>query len=342
MKKFFNNLNQLNKIYNNLLFRDIDPKGIKFYLLEIETKKITFECIENNIKEGDEYKLRNKLNKLYRKILGREIDKYGYLNYCNLINKQLLNLEQLEKDLYRSGEFISKKLNGIDKIFYINLDRSKKRNNKMINLLNHLNIDFERFQAVDGNDIDINNIIFKNNALHKKFFDFIEMSNKFEIACTLSHLKLLKKILNEENRYFLVLEDDINFENLKYFKYDLKKIIDEAPDFDILLLYKTSEKIPDCIYTKWDFNYLGTVAYIVNKKKLSKINEYYNIIGDIYNLTNNLKFNSADKYIYRLLNTYVYKYNIISTSYTDSTIHKEHLEFHMKSINKNNWEIKNI
>ena len=117
MKKILSYLNKLNILYNKLLFRDIDPKGIKFYLLEIETKKITFEWIENNIKEGDEYKLRHKLDKLYKKILGREIDKYGYLNYTNLINKQLLNLEQLEKDLYTSGEFISKKLNGIDKIF---------------------------------------------------------------------------------------------------------------------------------------------------------------------------------------------------------------------------------
>jgi GR25 family glycosyltransferase involved in LPS biosynthesis len=342
MKKILIDLNKLNKLYNDLLFRDVDQKGIKFYLNEIETKNITFEWIENNIKQGYEYNLRYNLDKLFKKILGRKIDKYGYLNYSKLINEKSLNLEQLEKDLYRSGEFISKKLNGIDKIFYINLDRSKKRNNKMINLLNQLNIDFERFQAVDGNDIDINNIIFKNNALHKNFFDFIEMSNKFEVACTLSHLKLLKKILNEKSNYFLVLEDDINFENLRYFKYDLKKIIDEAPDFDILLLYKTSEKIPKCIYTKWDFNYLGTVAYVVNKKNLSKINDYYNIIGDIYDLNNNLKFNSADKYIYRMLNTYVYKYNIISTNFNESTIHKEHLEFHRICIYKNNLELKNL
>lgn len=334
-------MDKLNLIYNKLLFRDIDSVGMKFYMNKIQSN-MTFEWIENHIKKGDEYKLKVKLNTLYNKILKRDIDKLGYLHYKKKIHDKSIDFIKLENQLYQSDEYISNKLKGIDKIFYINLDRSKKRNKIMIKLLKNINIKFERFRAIDGNCINIKNIIFKKDCLQNRFFEFCKLSNKYEIACTLSHLKLLSHILNEDGRYFLVLEDDVNFENLKYFKYDLKKIIDEAPKFDILMLYKTSEKIPDTLYKKWDFNYLGTVAYIVDKKNLIKIKEYYNFNDKTLKLNCNLKFNSADKYIYRLLNTYVYKYNIISTNCNESTIHNNHLEYHKVCIKKNNYEIKNL
>ena len=244
--------------------------------------------------------------------------------------------------MYGSPEFINSKLIGIDKIFYINLDRSRNRNKNMINMLKNLNVNYERFKAIDGNELDINTIDFESDYLKKHFLEFINISNNYEIACTLSHISLLLKLSMENGEYFLILEDDVNFNNFRYIDFNLKKIIDDAPKFDILLLYKTSDIIPLNLYQRWDTDYLGTVGYIINKRCLKNIKDKFDLIDNKFILKKNIKFSSADKYIYRLFNTYVYKYNLIDTGYDDSTIHPKHLEIHKKSINKNNYELKNM
>ena len=355
MKKFLKYLSKLNEVYNNILFRDINFKEL-FHILNItknlnkeefknyinNTYKEDFEWIKDFIKDSEEYKFKLKLNNIYNIILSRDIDKDGYLSYLKQFENNILNFNEIEDSLYKSKEYISNKLYGIDKIFYINLNISKKRNEYMINLLNNLSIEYERFEATYGDDINFNNFIFNNEKLLNNLINFKNISNNYEIACTVSHLKLINKIKKCKGRYFLVLEDDANFDNLRYFKNNLKKIIDEAPNFDILLLYKTSEEIPENLYEKWDLKYSGTVAYIVKKKNLYDLKKFYEIRNEKIYFKKNIKLAGADRYIFKMLKTYVYKYNIISTNCDESIIHKEHLEFHKICINKNNLKLKNL
>ena len=86
----------------------------------------------------------------------------------------------------------------------------------------------------------------------------------------------------------------------------------------------------------WDLKYSGTVAYIVKKKNLHDLKKFYEIKNDKIYLKKNIKLSGADKYIFKMLKTYVYKYNIISTNCNESIIHQDHLEFHKICINKNN------
>lgn len=340
MEKLFNYLHKINSIYNDLLYRNIKFEEIidlKNYL-DSENINIVNEYIINS----DEYKNKEMMNQLYNNILNREIDKSGYLSYIHKINTNELTFKSIENILYGSPEFINSKLIGIDKIYYINLDRSRNRNKNMNNMLKNLNVQYERFKAIDGNELNIDNIDFASNYLKNYFLEFINISNNCEIACTLSHLSLLLKISEENGEYFLILEDDVNFNNFRYINCNLKKIIDNAPKFDILLLYKTSNIIPNNLYQRWDTDYLGTVGYIINKRCLKNFKDKFDLIDNKFILKKNIKFSSADKYIYRLFKTYVYKYNLIDTGYEDSTIHPKHLEIHKKSINKNNYELKNM
>ena len=98
------------------------------------------------------------------------------------------------------------KINGIDKIVWINLDRSVERKKNMESLLNQTNIPHQRISGIDGQKINVNKIT--NDLIMDK-----KMSLG-EIGCTLSHIKSINALKNEKGNYFMVCEDDIGFDNL--------------------------------------------------------------------------------------------------------------------------------
>ena len=134
--------------------------------------------------------------------------------------------------------YSSKKLNKIGfPILYINLDRSLDRKKHIEEQFKKYNIiDYKRISAIDGKNIknikegNINGIKFKNNYKN---------TNKYELACTLSHLKTIEYAYENNFNEVLILEDDISLELSNYWHDTLKNIVDkEAPkDWEILQLY---------------------------------------------------------------------------------------------------------
>ena len=258
---------------------------------------------------------------------------YLIIRYCS-------NVKKNNKESFLNYS----KINGIDKIVWINLDRSKKRRNHMSNLLNNLNVRNQRVAAIDGKNIDTQKII-------KGMQCFQKMEN-VHIACTLSHIKAIQSLRNVNGEYFMVCEDDILLDNLKYFKKDLKTIISEAPkDFEVLMIYKTWPKDLKKTYVNWKEYYreyrpvfsnkirrkgwiAGTCCYIITRKAVKKLSNYVRYKNDrnfsfnrkLYN-----KFDLADVYIYLLFKTYVYRYNFIDIRVEETTIGgKKYLENHSK------------
>jgi GR25 family glycosyltransferase involved in LPS biosynthesis len=225
------------------------------------------------------------------------------------------------------------KINGIDKIVWINLDRTVERKKHMESLLNQTNIPHQRISGIDGQKINVNKIT-NDLVLGKKM-------SLGEIGCTLSHIKSINSLKNEKGNYFMVCEDDIGFDNLVYFKKnDLNKIIKNAPKFDILMINKIYTKELNNTYEKWITNYnknkkiWGTGCYIISKdgiQKICKICEYINDNQFKFNKNIYNGFNVADIYLYKLLNTWVYKYNFINTIEQTSLIHNNHLNYHKNS-----------
>ena len=190
----------------------------------------------------------------------------------------------------------------------------------MENILKNIKINNSRISAIDGRIEDLSN--YKNLAKSS-------MSN-YEIACTLSHIKAINYLSTIYGNYFLVLEDDISFENIKYFTTDLKTIILNAPSFDILLIGKTQLRSfsSNPIYSHYSGEY-GAFSYVISKKGVDKLISYAKYINQT-NFNINKPLCVSELFIFNNLNTYIYKYNYISTQDLDSDIHQSHIPWHRK------------
>ena len=209
------------------------------------------------------------------------------------------------------------KINFIDHIVWINLDRSTKRRQLMERELSHIKyISNTRIQGIDGND-DVDKYISHNNST----------VTKYELACTLSHLKAINYLKMLDGKYFMILEDDISFEYMKYIPHDLEKIIKECPPFDILQLHKITRNAN--IANTWN-NMWGAACYIISKDGVNLITKQFEFKDNILQNTT-LPLFPADKLVYHYCNSYTYKYNIITTLDNDSTIHSSHIALHRTS-----------
>lgn len=175
-----------------------------------------------------------------------------------------------------------------DKILYINLKHRTARDENVINQLNkidrlHL---AERIDAINGLELDIINIddnlitdLGKHDALEsKRLYTHL---TKGGIGCALSHLEAYNKIINDNIKAALILEDDIRID--KSFNEQLDKLAKIIPkDFDILFLgYHDSsnqylQKSANEYFTKPDRLY-GLFGYIVTNAGAHKLLDIFPI-----------------------------------------------------------------
>lgn len=223
-------------------------------------------------------------------------------------------------ELFESKDY----LEGIDVIYWINLDRSPDRRKRMKKMFKDPVFQGKkiiRISAVDGKAPDIDQVLNANfqGMQPEKYENTI-------YACTLSHINAIRDFKKSNDKVALIMEDDSTLEFKKYWKKTTKQIMDEAPsDWDIIqLTYTIIDKIPKKIYTKNNRKYYGTGAYIINKNNI--------------NISNPIKLTSdpaADVYLYNIFNTYTYKYPMFTYKYdTQSTIHQDHVQIHNESKKK--------
>ena len=230
--------------------------------------------------------------------------------------------------IYEGNDF----LDGIDSIYWINLERSKDRKKKMEILFQDpifFGKPIQRIKAIDGN---ADNVYDKLNIEKKS-------NNKLEYACLLSHLTAIKTFSESTYETALILEDDMTLEFKKYWRSTLRTVIENAPsDWEIIqLCYITSTKlIADYTLNNYGKNRYGNIAsmaaYIINNKAAKKfINEAYNPVSNKYTLKN-YHTHEADHYLYKCLKTYTYKYPFfIYPTENTSTLHPEDLTSHIRS-----------
>ena len=216
-------------------------------------------------------------------------------------------------------------LDGVDVIYWINLDRSTDRRQRMEKMFQDpvfKGKKIVRISAVDGKAPDIDQVLNAN-------FEGMQPDKftKVEYACTLSHIKTIREFLKSNWEVALVMEDDMTLEFKPYWKKSVKQIMDNAPsDWEIIqlcyILQDNNLNLPQKIYTKNNNTYFSTGAYIINKKN--------NNIPKIIHSSNP----TADLYLYNIFNTYVYKYPMFIYSNDEiSTIHQDHINHHDKSKN---------
>jgi GR25 family glycosyltransferase involved in LPS biosynthesis len=203
-----------------------------------------------------------------------------------------------------SNDFKNIRINDyFDKIFCINLKRRTDRLFQSMNELDKHGIYIEREEAVDGNEIESKN----------------EWMSSSRIACCLSHMNILKKMIENNWEKVLIFEDDIKLSD--NFKLDFLNKINNVPDYDILYLCGNNPqnlKMINKDVAKIDQT-LSCVAYAVSlnfaKKILPEIEKLNDPIDVIYS-KNSFKFN------YYIFNPY------LSTQRADfSDIEKRYVDY---------------
>ena len=163
--------------------------------------------------------------------------------------------------------------------YYINLYECHERNKGIRHELLNNNIRPIRVNAVDGNDWEL-----ISTQSEKRLFrdnDYNENTSKEKImACALSHIRLLRRLLIEKKDYYVICEDDFIFKTngAKSIVNTLIELQDK--DWDIVFFpYNDNDINPDnnIVYInepKWLSS--GTVLYIINGISLEKWCKYIN------------------------------------------------------------------
>lgn len=132
------------------------------------------------------------------------------------------------------------------KINCINLKRAINRKEKIIQSCKNFKIDF--FEAIDKKDIEENGDIIPYLPKQR-----IRELNYGERACATSHYLLLQKLLQTDDEWFHIIEDDVMcFCDPTTLQQDFNIMIREFPDVDIFLM--RGETLSHKIYSFIDNN----------------------------------------------------------------------------------------
>ena len=217
-------------------------------------------------------------------------------------------------------------LDGIDVVYWINLDRAKDRKEHMEkNVINDdifKDKEVIRLKAIDYKDKNLDKYLSIN--IHNR------VSNK-EYACLASHLEAIRTFSKTDHKNALIFEDDVSLDYKKYWTKTMQEIINGAPkDWGIIKLYiHPTRKMKSnyvlwkakCIYSKdGEFQTIadwGSIGYIINNKAAKKfVNQLYK--NGKYHLPDN-SFHVADYLIYDMIKTYAFKYPYFCTRKNNTT-----------------------
>lgn len=247
------------------------------------------------------------------------------LNYKFKIGYQLMKLSKGNKH----SNFLKEKI--FLPIFYINLERKKKRDLNISSYLDSYFININRVNAIDGLKLEGNCFKGEIDYFSYDFTDFSEVNNCFEVACLLSHLKVIE-IINQKNLdYALVLEDDVSLEVISKWDESLDEIILNCPkDFDIIKLHFQKSKLyknlkllnKNIRYRKLDFipdREWSTAAMVYSKKGIMSLTKKFNFENLVLS-RDEYKLLVADYVLYKGLLVYEYTKPLFTTLNDASTI----------------------
>lgn len=214
-------------------------------------------------------------------------------------------------------------------IFYINLERSKEREESMINELSENSENYLRINGVDGIK-DIENLKEgKTNGIKYLCKNKLPQT-KQKLGCILSHLKAIEYIEKENIKLAIICEDDICFEYKKFWKTTIEEIVENAPEnwnvikivsgnkyhvHNMINLYKKSNVKYHKI-TNLKSNY-GSCFYIIKDETIKIYKEKYYREG-VWNITG--EYIVGDMYLFDIPGVYNYTIPLISFKNFKTTI----------------------
>lgn len=122
-------------------------------------------------------------------------------------------------------------------MYYINLDRSPDRRKSMEQMCASQGINPERFPAIDGKLLDLDDPKYEKALKKIKWWFLVDnKKNVGHFGCYLSHMAVFEKFLKTDKEYCFILEDDAEI-LVRDIKYEIMKNMKNLPiGWDILLL----------------------------------------------------------------------------------------------------------
>lgn len=154
------------------------------------------------------------------------------------------------------------------KCYVINMKSDTGRIKDMKKKMGKLGIEFERWNAIDGNSI--------NDDDYREYIRYGHKLGRGEVGCLLSHILLWERIKKNNLDYAIIFEDDIDtYLSEQKIKSIIDKAVNNLPSFDIFYLGKCAdacylyEHMFDNIYRTYHPTCLH--AYIITAAGVSKL-----------------------------------------------------------------------
>ena len=165
---------------------------------------------------------------------------------------------------------VRKKLNGIPKIYYLNLDSRVDKKEYMEKQFHILKIkNYERISA------DIFSA--RNFKEWREKIIYPILNEMPRVSTLLNQLNtIIKWYDSNESETCLILEDDINFGIIKYWNFDWNYLISRLPcNWDCVQLHIIGEKYIPFGLTRRTRNNHSAACYLINRSLGSKIKKMY-------------------------------------------------------------------
>jgi glycosyl transferase family 25 len=217
------------------------------------------------------------------------------------------------------------------KTYAINLDKNIKKFDELNKRFNKLGIYPERFKAIYAKELDKDYI----DKITHPYTQYTiqcgrnidsDIANEGAIGCYLSHIKLWKKLLDSDQDYFLILEDDacpVYEENIiNDINIYLNTVIDADKNWDIIYLGYNKNFINKDIKINGIYSIKSIIftthAYIISKKGALKLLK--NALPIIHQIDSYMSFMymNRDVKAYRDIKSYITQKNIESNIQTDN------------------------
>lgn len=219
-------------------------------------------------------------------------------------------------------------MNGIDVIYWINLDRSQDRRQRMTQLFQDPafnNVEIIRFSAIDNSVTNLETYIENKET----------PQTKVEYCCLLSHMECLRLFSQQsKHKTAMIMEDDATLDYKQYWKSSVSEVMKNAPiGWQCLMLSYMSNNIPSELYTYNRDDHWSCLSYIVPLNSAKKIiDDCYSSYSGKYTFDPSIS-HEADKYIFLKLITYVYRYPYFIYGYDETSTldHHSAIRFHNSS-----------
>ncbi len=230
-------------------------------------------------------------------------------------------------------------LDGVDIIYWINLNRATDRRKKMEKILEDPIFNKIKKVRISGLDAKYKN---PRTKFVTNITDLNHMNrtvNDSQYAILYSHLETIRTFSNTNYENALIFEDDLSLDYKKYWKKSIQDIIKNAPsDWEIIKLSQYGSKIFNQLYTLWEpfvtsmpknthdtkFKWRTHLlmgdwlahGYVINNKAAKKL--IHSIYKNNKYVLSNEFYHVSDAFIFQSLKTYIYKYPYFT--YNDNNI----------------------